>query len=71
MSKTVNSAMDSGMINVSGRERITIIGLCLFLIISLAAVYGRTVYFDFVDFDDQIHVVNNPMVPGGFDMERH
>jgi tetratricopeptide (TPR) repeat protein len=47
------------------RQKLPMLGLCLLLIVSLAAVYGRAVYFDFVDFDDQIHVVNNPMVPGG------
>ena len=42
-----------------------VLGLCLLLAIGIIAVYGQTVGFDFVDFDDQIHVVNNPMVPGG------
>jgi protein O-mannosyl-transferase len=42
-----------------------VLGLCLLLAIGILAVYGQTVGFDFVDFDDQIHVVNNPMVPGG------
>ena len=42
-----------------------IFGLCLLLAIGIIVVYGQTAGFDFVDFDDQIHVVNNPMVPGG------
>lgn len=44
-------------------------GLCLLLIIGIIAIYGRTVRYDFVAFDDQSHVVNNPMVPGGLTWE--
>ena len=47
------------------RQRQVVLGLCLFLIISIAAVYGQTAWFDFIAFDDSIYVSNNPMVPGG------
>jgi len=49
----------------NNRDKRLNIGLCLILILCIAAVYAQTVGFDFVDYDDQIHVINNPMVPGG------
>jgi tetratricopeptide (TPR) repeat protein len=39
--------------------------LCLFLIINIVVIYWQATGFDFVDYDDLIHVVDNPMVPGG------
>src|SRR4051812_41807794 len=30
------------------------------LVALVAIVFGRTIYFDFIDFDDHIHVVDNP-----------
>lgn len=47
------------------RDKRVVIGLCLFLIVSIAVVFGQTADFDFVDFDDPTYVSNNPKVPGG------
>jgi protein O-mannosyl-transferase len=46
-----------------------VFGLCLLLAISVIAVYGQTVSFDFVDFDDSSYVSNNPKVPGGLTLD--
>jgi tetratricopeptide (TPR) repeat protein len=51
------------------RDKRVVIGLCLFLIVSIAAVYGQTAGFDFVDFDDPTYVSNNPKVPGGLTLD--
>jgi hypothetical protein len=47
------------------REKRVILGLCLFLILSTAAVYVQTGGFDFVDYDDPGNIKGNPKVPGG------
>jgi len=47
------------------RDRRIVLWLCLFLIISIAAVYGQAVGFGFVDYDDHLYVSDNPKVPGG------
>ena len=47
------------------RRKRVILGLSLFLIVSVAAVYAQTAGFAFVDYDDPDYVVKNPRVPGG------
>jgi tetratricopeptide (TPR) repeat protein len=47
------------------RQRRVLLWLCLFLIVSIIAVYIRTVGFDFVDYDDPLCVSGNPEVMGG------
>ncbi len=47
------------------RESAIVLGICLFLIAATAVVYGRTIGFGFVNFDDEIYVYENPhVVPG-------
>ncbi len=47
------------------RERRIVLGLCLFLVVSIAVVYGQTAGFGFVDYDDPVYVSDNPKVPEG------
>jgi tetratricopeptide (TPR) repeat protein len=47
------------------REKRLILGLCLFLVLSTAVVYLQTAGFEFVDYDDQGNIRDNPKVPGG------
>ena len=51
--------------NLSSRERVIIIGLCLLLIAGVVAVYAQTAGFNFVDYDDPDYVKNNSKVPEG------
>src|ERR1700722_19034964 len=39
-----------------------ILGICAFLALMVAIVYGETYHFDFVNFDDEIYVYDNPLV---------
>ena len=57
--------MGSGIIKLSGRELVIIIGLCLLLIAGVIAVYVRAAGFDFVDYDDPFYVTRNSQVLGG------
>jgi tetratricopeptide (TPR) repeat protein len=62
--------MDSGTIlNLNGRERRNIIGLCLLLIAGIAAVYVRVGGFGFLDYDDPFYVLINPQVLAGLTLD--
>jgi tetratricopeptide (TPR) repeat protein len=47
------------------RQRRIVLGLCLFLVVSIAVVYGQTTGFSFVDYDDPVYVSDNPRVLEG------
>ena len=51
------------------REKRLILGLCLFLVLSTAVVYLQTAGFEFVDYDDQGNIRDNPKVPGGLTLD--
>ena len=48
-----------------GHNRISVWAVCLFIVIATFVVFGQTVGHDFVDYDDQIYVYENPNVTGG------
>jgi len=43
--------------------------ICSFLILSIAFVYFRVVFFDFVNVDDETYVLHNPYIKNGFSLE--
>jgi protein O-mannosyl-transferase len=47
------------------RQKRLILGLCLLLAAGIIAVYAQTASFDFVDYDDQGNIRDNPKVPDG------
>jgi tetratricopeptide (TPR) repeat protein len=47
------------------RQKRLILGLCLLLAAGIIAVYAQTAGFDFVDYDDQGNIRDNPKVPAG------
>ena len=47
------------------RDRWRLISICVFLIAITWVVFGQTVYFDFVNFDDSDYVSKNPGVTNG------
>src|SRR5438552_8614317 len=50
-------------------HRWQVFGICLFLAVAVFAVFGQTVHYDFVNFDDNGYVYENPMVKGGMTLE--
>jgi tetratricopeptide (TPR) repeat protein len=52
----------------ANRDTKAIWGTCLLLVIFTAVVYGRTVDFGFVAFDDEIYVYENPHVTSGLSL---
>jgi protein O-mannosyl-transferase len=42
--------------------------VCIFLVLAVAAVFGKTVSYDFVNFDDDVVVYQNPIVTHGVTM---
>ncbi len=44
---------------------VTIAGVCLFLATITWLVFGRTLRYDFVNYDDPVYVYDNPQVTGG------
>jgi hypothetical protein len=53
--------------NLSGRN--ADLAICVILLITIAAVFGQTVRFDFTDCDDTLYVNLNPHVNHGLSME--
>lgn len=47
------------------RDRRAVLGLCLLLAVMTLGVFGQTVNYDFVNFDDGTNVYENPRVIGG------
>src|SRR5690348_8013313 len=41
----------------------------LALVLAVGAVYGQTAWFEFVNFDDDVHVFENPHIVTGFTRE--
>ena len=50
------------------RESAAAWGICLFLIAATAVVYGQTVGFGFVTYDDGIYVYENPHITRGLSL---
>ena len=47
---------------IVGRKKFIV---CLFLSIAVLAVFGQVQQFDFLKFDDEIYVTENPLVQSG------
>jgi tetratricopeptide (TPR) repeat protein len=47
-------------------QRFLILAVCTFLVLAVAAVFGVTVQYGFVNYDDPLYVYENPHVNGGF-----
>jgi protein O-mannosyl-transferase len=41
------------------------LGICLFLVVIVLIVFGQTIRFDFVNFDDDLYVYNSPGIQAG------
>jgi protein O-mannosyl-transferase len=59
-------ANDSGLGTIwEGRQKQLVLGLCLFLIVSVVLVYVQTGSFSFINYDDYGYIPRNPNVSGG------
>src|SRR5215472_17082051 len=47
------------------RRRGIILGIYLFLVGISLAVFGQTIHYDFVNFDDDLYVYNTPVIKAG------
>src|SRR5215472_7375384 len=45
------------------------VGVCIFLIVITCAVFGQTIRYDFVSFDDNEYVYENPIITRGLTVE--
>jgi tetratricopeptide (TPR) repeat protein len=48
------------------RKYATVAGISAFLVAATAVIYGQTVFFDFVSYDDDVYVYKNTHVTAGF-----
>ncbi len=49
--------------------RIIVAGVCVALVLVCAAIYGQTLRFPFVNYDDSLYVTENPQVQAGLTMK--
>jgi protein O-mannosyl-transferase len=56
---------DSGGLQRGGRSRAITVGIYLFLALISLVVFGQTIRYDFVNFDDDLYVYNVPAVKAG------
>jgi tetratricopeptide (TPR) repeat protein len=61
------NAMHSGPAGLN--DRWTVFGVCIFLAAIIWAVFGQTLRYGFVDFDDHEYVVENPEVSRGLTLK--
>src|SRR5215471_7506533 len=54
-----------GLLRKSPGSRGIIFGICVFLVAISAAVFGQTVRYQFVNFDDDLYVYNTPAIQAG------
>ena len=47
------------------RNRYQILAVCGFLLLAVAMVFGQTIRYQFVNYDDTVYVCENPHVAGG------
>ena len=45
-------------------DRWLVLGVCLFLAVAVWAVFGQTLWHEFINYDDDFYVYENPEVPG-------
>ena len=43
--------------------------VCLVLLLSIVAIYGKVRHYEFTNFDDNIYITNNPFVRSGLNAE--
>lgn len=67
VSPKVATAIPSRPVGVNDRWRVP--GICIFLAAMIWAVFGQTVRFGFVNFDDREYVYKNPDVTGGLSLQ--
>jgi tetratricopeptide (TPR) repeat protein len=53
------------MTSSSNNDRWLTLGICIFLAALVWVVFGQTIHFGFVNFDDDVYVYKNPHVAGG------
>jgi protein O-mannosyl-transferase len=46
-----------------------VLGVCVFLVLAILAVFGQTAHFEFVGYDDQLYVFQNPVVIKGLSVK--
>ena len=42
-----------------------VVGMCLFLALAVLVVFGQTTHFEFINYDDEENVYQNPVVTRG------
>ena len=54
---------------VDSTDRWLAVGICIFLAAIVWLVFGQTVHYDFVNYDDELYVFGNPAVTGGLGLD--
>ena len=57
------AAVPSGTVGLN--DRWTVLGVCVVLAVAVWLVFGQTVWHEFVNYDDDVFVYENPQVQGG------
>ena len=63
--KRVKSATPTGGASVQKSENRVVLGICVLLALAVFAVFGQTIRYEFVNFDDDLYVYENPVVLKG------
>ena len=63
------SGMDSCVSGQRAKSRVTSLLICLGLVAITWAVFGQTVRYEFVNFDDDVYVYNTPAIRSGITLQ--
>ena len=69
MNNKRESGHDADRGAIAPRNHLTTLGICLFLTAISVAVFGQTVRYNFVNFDDDLYVYNAPVIKAGITMK--
>jgi tetratricopeptide (TPR) repeat protein len=55
---------------VQPKNRWLTFAVCLFLALAICAVFGQTICYEFINYDDDIYIYENPTISGGLNLHQ-
>jgi hypothetical protein len=66
--QSAHTPATNDLVREPARDRWKVIGICALLVIMVFLVFGQTIRYGFVNFDDDEYVYENPIVIKGFSL---
>ena len=70
MSIQITRCQQSSQLTAARRKYWLSFFICLGLALAVGIVFGQTVRYEFINYDDDLYIYENPAVTGGFDLHK-